>query len=338
MPEVLLLDTTLRDGSHAVEYQFDAGDTRRLAESIATSGIDILEVGHGDGLGGSSLHFGRGSTPDDELVAAAVDGVKAAGADARVAVLCVPGLATMRDVRSVRDAGASVVRVATHVTEADVSRVTIERVRDEGLTAFGFLMMIHMTDRDTLVDNARRMAEYGAEVIYLADSAGALLPEDYVTKVRAVREAVDVPIGVHTHNNLGLAIANALEAVEAGASYVDGTVLGLGAGAGNAQMEALAVTLARRGCRDPKAVGAVFRTADLAADTLVGLGSGVPVDAVRTAGAGLYSSFLLPARRAAAEFEVPMEDLLAELGSRFLVAGQEDMIVDAAAQLAKAGA
>lgn len=331
MPDVSILDTTCRDGSHAVGHQHSVADTAAIVRSIDAAGVNLVEVAHGDGLAGGSLHFGRGRESDADHITAAV----AAAGRAKVCALLVPGLGTADDLRAAAALGLGGVRVATHVTEADLARTHITAAREQGMLAIGFLMMTHMAQPQEVARSAHMLESYGAEVVYLADSAGHQLPDDITRRVEAVRESVSVPIGVHTHNNLGLAIADALAAVQAGASYVDGTLCGLGAGAGNAQIEVLVAVLQRAGCQTSVDLHAILDAAETVGRPLLPRPQVIDADGLMIGYQGLYSTFLLPARHAAARYGVPTLDVLRALGERSLVAGQEDLIVDVAYKLAQ---
>jgi 4-hydroxy 2-oxovalerate aldolase len=326
-----LVDSSLRDGMHSMRHQFTTAQVALVAAGLDAGGVDVVEVTHGDGLGGSSIQYGEAAAPDLELIEAAVGAV----ARARIAVLLLPGIGTVRRLAEARQAGASVARVATHCTEADISRQHLEWARGNGMTAVGFLMMSHMIEPGALAEQAVLMESYGAEVVYCVDSAGALVPDGAAERVGALREAVSCEVGIHTHNNLGCAVGNALAGVGAGASWVDGSLRGLGAGAGNAATEVLAAALQRSG----HATGAdTFALADTAQEVVAPL---MPREqiidraALAIGYAGVYSSFLLHAERAAQRYGVPVHEILLELGHLRVVGGQEDMVIGVAAELAR---
>lgn len=326
-----LVDSSLRDGMHSVRHQFTPEQVALVAAGLDAGGVDVVEVTHGDGLGGSSIQYGEAAAGDLELIEAAVGAV----AQARIAVLLLPGIGTVARLTEARQAGAGVARVATHCTEADISRQHLEWAREHGMTAVGFLMMSHMIEPDALAEQAALMESYGAEVVYCVDSAGALVPDGAAERVHALRDAVSCEVGIHTHNNLGCAVGNVLAGVAAGATWVDGSLRGLGAGAGNAATEVLAATLQRSG----HATGAdLFALADTAQDVVAPL---MPreqiVDraALAIGYAGVYSSFLLHAERAAQRYGVPVHEILLELGRLRVVGGQEDMVIGVAAELAR---
>jgi 4-hydroxy 2-oxovalerate aldolase len=316
---VRVIDSTLRDGSHAKAHQFTAGQVARIAGGLDAAGVGTVEVSHGDGLGGSSLQYGRSLEPQAKLLEAA----RQAMGNARLAVLLLPGIGTVADLEEAAGHGASVARVATHVTEADICAQHIGWAREHGMEAIGFLMMAHMVSPPELVTQARKMQSYGAQCVYVVDSAGAMTPDDVRRRVAALRQALDpqVEVGVHAHNNLGVAIGNTLAAIGEGAGCVDGCACGLGAGAGNTQTEVLVAALDKLGIATGIDLLAVMDVAEDRAALALGY-------------AGVYSSFLLHAERAAERFGVPVRDILLECGRLRTVGGQEDMIVDIAAQLA----
>jgi 4-hydroxy-2-oxovalerate aldolase len=326
MTAVTLLDTTLRDGSHAVSHQHSVQDTTTVVAALAGAGVPIIEVAHGDGLGGSTVHFGIGREHDLDQVQAAV----AAAGESRICALVVPGLGTADDIRAAAERGLGAVRVATHVTEANLARPHLTVAKQAGLLSIGFLMMTHMASPAQVAESAALLESYGADVVYLADSAGHQIVDDINRRVEAIVSRLEIAVGVHTHNNLGLAIANALSAAQAGATYIDGTLCGLGAGAGNAQLEVLVAVLERAGFRSDIDVDAIIEIADTIGRPLLRRPQVVDADSLMIGIAGLYSTFLLPTRHAAEHYDVPTSAILHELGKRQLVAGQEDMIIDVA--------
>ena len=328
---VQVVDSTLRDGSHAKAHQFTADQVGRIAAGLDAAGVTIVEVSHGDGLGGSSLQYGRARETDEALLRAA----RAAMPNAQLAVLLLPGIGTVDDLAMARDCGASVARVATHVTEADICEQHIGAARELGMAAIGFLMMSHMVAPQELVEQGQRMEDYGADCVYVVDSAGAMTPYDVRAKVAALRDALAVDVGVHAHNNLGASIANSLAALDEGAAYIDGCACGLGAGAGNTQLEVLVAVLAKIGVETGIDV---FKVMDVGEDLVRPIMDRPQV--VDRAGltlgyAGVYSSFLLHAYKAAQRFDVPVREIILECGRRKTVGGQEDMVVDIAWELSQ---
>ena len=325
-----IVDTTLRDGSHAVRHAFTAAQAREIATRLDQCHVPIIEVSHGDGLGGSSYTYGFSKADPFRVIEAAAQGIR----HGRLAVLLLPGIGTIADLQKAYDCGAQVVRVATHVTEADVSQQHIIAAKQMGMTAVGFLMMTHMLDAAGIAQQAKKMAGYGADYINLADSAGALLPEGVRERVAAVCAAVDIPVGFHAHNNLGLAIANSLAAIDAGAQYIDATLRGLGAGAGNTQIEVLAGVLQRKDIPTGLDFYGLIDAAEQAVAPLMLRPQIVDGGSLMLGYAGVYSSFLLHVYEAAKKFALEPRDILVEVGKRRMVGGQEDLIIDVAYELA----
>lgn len=334
MVKIYITDTTLRDGSHTVSHQFSPEDVAKIARALDEAGIDLIEVGHGDGLTGSTINYGISKYNEFEVIKAASDAVS----NAKVTVLLIPGIGTVEDLEKAVHAGAKAVRVATHVTEADVSEQHIKAAKKMGLFTVGFLMMAHMADVDTVLQQAKKMESYGADVVYCTDSAGAMLPADVTEKIGVLKSNLSIPIGFHSHNNLGLAIANSIAAVEAGATFIDGSLSGLGAGAGNTPTDTLVAVFNRMGIEH----GAdLYKTMDASAEALIpiltekGVSAQTNLDAVICGYAGVYSSFMLHARKASARFGVDVRDILIELGRRRAVGGQEDWIIEVASELSQ---
>lgn len=326
MQQIRVIDTTLRDGSHAVSHSYSPDQVRAVASRLDESGVFMIEVAHGDGLSGSSYNYGFSKHNELDLIAAAADSIKTAKLD----VLLIPGIGTVQDLKTVRNLGVNAVRVATHVTEADISAQHIRAAKELDMFSVGFLMMVHMASPEKIAEQAKLMESYGADYINLADSAGYLLPEDVAARIKAVKEAVSIPVGFHAHNNLSLAVANSLAAIDAGATYVDATLRGLGAGSGNAQLEVLAGVLDRKGI--PTGLD-FYKLMDVAESVLEPMMQRPQV--IRNAPlmlgyAGVYSSFLLHVYRAAERFNLDPRDILVEIGKRGMVGGQEDKIVEIA--------
>lgn len=329
-----ITDSSLRDGMHSVSHQFTPDVVRTVAAALDRAGVNVIEVSHGDGIGGSSIQYGLAAASDEALVEAAV----AAVTRARIAVLLLPGIGTVRLLRRMVDIGATVARVATHCTEADVGQQHLTWAKEHEMLAVGFLMMSHMIEPEALAEQAVLMESYGADVVYVVDSAGALTPTGVDARVRALRDALQIEVGFHAHNNLGCAVGNALAAVDAGASWLDGSVRGLGAGAGNAATEVLCAALDRAGGQTDVEV---FELIDVAEDVVAPLLPRVPTidrGSLTLGYAGVYSSFRLHAERASDKYGVPARDILVELGKRRIVGGQEDMIIQVAAEMAQARA
>ena len=326
-----LIDSTLRDGSHAISHQYTVEQVVAIVQGLDAAGVQVIEVAHGDGLGGSSFNYGFSAVDELELVAAAVQ----ATTHAQIACLLVPGIGVADDLRRVRDLGVSVARIAVHCTEADITEQHIRVAKDLGMEAIGFLMMSHMSEPDDLLVQARLLQSYGADTVYIADSAGAMTTNEVRARVAEIVGGIGVPLGVHAHQNLSLAVANSIAAYEEGARNLDGTSAGLGAGAGNCPTEILAAVCEKNGIVsgvDP------LMLMDLAEDVTRPLMPRQQV--VDRAGlllgyAGVYGSFLLHAQKAAERYGVSQADILLELGERKVVGGQEDMIIDVAVELAR---
>ena len=329
--KINIVDTTLRDGSHAVSHSFTAEQAAAIAGALDKAGIDMIEISHGDGIAGSSINYGFSQTPELELLEAAGKAVK----NAKLAVLLLPGVGTIEDLEKARERGANAVRIATHVTEADIAIQHIGWAKQNGMFVCGFLMMSHMGDPDKIVEQAKIFVDAGADYINLADSAGYMVPDDVRVRIEALRNAITLPIGFHAHNNLGMAAANALAAVESGADYVDATCRGLGAGAGNAQLEVLCAILKRQGWNIGADIYRVMDTAENIVEPIMHRPQIIRTDSLMLGYAGVYSSFLLHTRRAAEKFGLSPREILVELGKRRMVGGQEDMIVDVAYELSR---
>ncbi|GAB1794831.1 4-hydroxy-2-oxovalerate aldolase [Priestia megaterium] len=328
---IKITEVSLRDGSHVVKHQFTEAQVKSVAKALDDAGMHYIEASHGDGLGGSTLQYGKSLVDEMKLIEAAVEEAK----QATIAVLLIPGIGTVHELKQANSLGAGLVRVATHVTEADVSAQHIEYARKLGMETFGFLMMAHSAPVEKLVEQAKLMESYGAQGVYITDSAGALLPHEVRERVRALRQSLQVEVGFHAHNNLSLAVANTLAAIEEGATRIDGSVRCLGAGAGNTQTEALIAVLNRLGID----VGIdLYKIMDLAEEVVGPILPGsqeIRKGSLAMGYAGVYSSFLLHAERAAKRFNLDSRDILLELGKRKAVGGQEDMILDVAAELAQ---
>lgn len=325
-----ITDSSLRDGSHPMRHQYTVEQVARIAKALNDAGVPVIEVSHGDGLGGSSLQYGFSAVSEMKLIEAA----RNACTTARIAVLLLPGVGIKEDLEEAVRHGAQIVRVATQCTEADVSEQHFGVGKDLGLETVGFLMMAHMRPPEVLAEQALLMESYGADCVYVVDSAGALLPHEAAAHVSALKKSLKCEVGFHAHNNLGLAIGNSLAAMEAGAEQIDGCLRGLGAGAGNAPSELLAAVFSRMGLEggpDP------FKLCDAAEYVLNPMMPFQPIpdrDAIAIGYAGVYSTFLLHARRAGEKFGLDPRDILVELGRRKAMAGQEDWIIDVARDLA----
>ncbi|AJH75481.1 4-hydroxy-2-oxovalerate aldolase [Bacillus anthracis] len=328
---VRITEVCLRDGSHVMKHQFTEEQVRSVTRTLDEAGMHYIEVSHGDGLGGSTLQYGKSLVNEMKLIEAAVDECK----QAKVAVLLIPGIGTIYELKQAANIGAKLVRVATHVTEADVSAQHIQFARELGMEVCGFLMMAHSASVEKLVEQAKLMESYGAEAVYVTDSAGALLPHEVRERIRALRQSLNIEIGFHGHNNLSVAVANTITAIEEGATRIDGSVRCLGAGAGNAQTEVLLAVLDRMGYKLDIDLYKMMDVAEEVVAPLLPVPQEIQKGSLVMGYAGVYSSFLLHAERAAQRFNVDARDILIELGKRKAVGGQEDMILDVAAELAK---
>lgn len=331
MKKLLITEVALRDGSHVVGHQFTKEQVRNVTKQLSAAGVPYIEVTHGDGLGGSSLQYGFSKEYDIELIKVAVE----ESGNSTIAVLLLPGIGTIEDLKKAYDAGARMVRVATHVTEADVSKQHIETAKAMGMEVVGFLMMAHSASPEVVLEQAKLMESYGADVVYVTDSAGAMLPSDVTARISLLKTHLSVDIGFHAHNNLSLAIANTLAAIEAGANRIDGSVCCLGAGAGNAQTEVLVGVLDRLGYETGIDLYNMLDLADDVRANLLPAPQDITSSSFIMGYAGVYSSFLRHAVLAAERFGVDARDILVELGKRKVVGGQEDMIIEVAQQMAE---
>ena len=330
--DVRLTDTTLRDGSHAMSHKFTERHVRDVVRALDDSRVEVIEVTHGDGLGGSSFNYGFSLTPELDLIKAAVDEAK----QAKIAVLMLPGLGTIHDLNQAFDAGAKVARIATHCTEADISIQHFQHARKLGMETVGFLMLSHRVSPEELAKQARIMADAGCQCVYVVDSAGALILDDVSDRVSALVTELgdDAQVGFHGHQNMSFGVANSVFAVRAGAKQIDGTLVALGAGAGNSPTEVLAAAFDRLEIKTGVDVQGLMAAAE---DVVKPFITRMPVmdrASIMQGYAGVYSSFLIHAERAAVRYGVPAYRILEEIGKAGYVGGQEDMIVDVAVQLA----
>ncbi|MER7701575.1 4-hydroxy-2-oxovalerate aldolase [Kitasatospora sp. NPDC097605] len=332
---MILHDATLRDGQHSVGHRLDAGQLRAYAEAANAARVPLVEVGHGNGLGGSSLQIGQALLEDRAMIEAVRDVLT----HSRLGVFVAPGWGTGHDIRDAVRAGADVVRVAAHCTLGDTTERHLALVRDLGAEAQAVLLMSHMADPGRLAEECARMVAFGAQAVGIMDSAGHYTMRDVTERIGTIAAAVDVPVIFHGHNNLALAVANSLAAVQAGASVIDACARGFGAGAGNTQLEALVPVLEREGHTTGVDLHAVLRAADTAEARLLENGAPTTDSAGIMSGlAGVFSAFRLPVLRAAAEAGVDPLAVFTELGRRGAVAGQEDLIPEVVRHLAKAAA
>lgn len=329
---VRVVDSSMRDGSHPMAHQYTADQVSQIAKALDNAGVPLIEVSHGDGLGGSSLNYGFSKEDEQDLIKAAKESIS----EADITVLLLPGIGIQEDLKAAYDRGARAVRVATHCTEADIAIQHIGLARELGMETLGFLMMAHMIEPKELLEQAKIQEAAGAQTVYVTDSAGALRPDGVRARVAGLREGLDsaTKIGIHCHNNLGLGIGNSLAGIEEGAEYVDGCLAGLGAGAGNAQTEVLAAVLELEGYETGIDVYKIMDAAEEVVRPMMQRPQIVDRASLVLGYAGVYSSFLLHTYRAAAKFNIEPRDILMELGRRKVVGGQEDSIIDLAAELA----
>ena len=326
-------EMSLRDGMHARQHQFDIEEMVEVACALDKAGVPLIEISHGDGLGGASINYGFSKHSEEEYLRAVVPKMS----QAKISALLLPGIGTLDELKMAVDCGIHTIRVATHCTEADISKQHIQLGRTLGLDTVGFLMMAHMSSPEELLTQAELMVDYGAQCVYCTDSAGYMLPEDVRARITCLRERLpeEVEVGFHGHHNLGMGIANSLAAIDAGAKRIDASAAGLGAGAGNTPTEVLVAVLDRMKAKHNIDLYAMM---DCAEDLVVPL-TETPVRVDRESlvlgYAGVYSSFLLFAQRAGARYGVSPRDILVELGKRKTVGGQEDMIEDVALDMAR---
>jgi 4-hydroxy-2-oxovalerate/4-hydroxy-2-oxohexanoate aldolase len=331
--KITVHDMTLRDGMHPKRHLMTLDQMKSIACGLDEAGVPLIEVTHGDGLGGSSVNYGFPAHSDEEYLGAVVPLMKRA----KVSALLLPGIGTVDHLLMAKDLGVQTIRVATHCTEADVSEQHISKARSLGLDTVGFLMMAHMASPETLVAQALLMESYGANCLYVTDSAGYMLPDDVRERLGAVRDALkpETELGFHGHHNLAMGVANSIAAIECGANRIDAAAAGLGAGAGNTPMEVFVAVCDRMGI----ATGVdVFKIQDVAEDRVVPIMDHIiriDRDSLTLGYAGVYSSFLLFAKRAEKKYGIPAREILVELGRRGMVGGQEDMIEDTAMTLAR---
>ena len=331
--KVILHDMCLRDGMHAKREQISLEQMVRVGTALDDAGIPYIQVTHGAGLGGNSLQHGFAMATNEEYIDAVASRMK----QAKVSILLVPGLGTMRELQSAYDAGARSVHVATHCTEADTSPQHMAFARKLGMDTTGFLMMAHLNDPDGIARQGKLMESYGAHTVYVTDSAGYMLPDDVKARVSALRAVLkpETEIGFHGHHNLGMGIANSIAAIEAGATRIDGSAAGLGAGAGNTPLEVFAAVCERMGIETGVDL---FKLMDVAEEIIVPMMEHVvrvDRESLTLGFAGVYSTFLLHSKRAADRFGVSARDILVELGRRKMIGGQEDMIMDTAMTMAR---
>jgi len=329
-PKFRLTDSTLRDGSHAVAHQYTEQQALDIVAGLDRAGVPVIEVSHGDGLGGSSFNYGFSGTDEMTLIKRAVD----TATQAKIACLLIPGIGVAEDLKAIHDVGVQVARIATHCTEADIAEQHIGMAKQLGMEAVGFLMMAHMTSPDELLRQARIMQESGADIVYCVDSAGALTSKTVTERVEALVGGLEVPVGLHAHENLSLSVANSLTALDHGALHIDACTGGAGAGAGNCPTEVFVAVCDRMGIETGVDTMAMVDVAEEIVRPAMNRPQMVDRAALILGYAGVYGSFMLHSERAAKRYGVSQAQILIELGKRGVVGGQEDMIIDVALELA----
>jgi 4-hydroxy 2-oxovalerate aldolase len=332
MDKIIITDSSLRDGNHAVKHTISLDSIKRYCQFADQAGIPIVEVGHGNGLGASSLLIGQSPYTDDQMLTTARENLKTS----KLGIHIIPGIATVKkDIDRAIDIGVDVYRIATHCTEATLSKSHIEYLKTRNKTVFGVLMMSALADIDTLVENAKYMEEYGAEAVIIMDSTGTYLPNDVIQRIFELKSALKIDIGFHAHDNLGLATANSLIAAQCEATYIDACIRGFGAGAGNAHLEMLIPVLEKSGFEMGIDFQKVIIEADKVMEYLVPTPPiSTPVN-ILTGLNRLFSGFEKPIIKASKLFGIEYSSLIFELGNRKLVAGQEDLILEVAQKLKK---
>jgi 4-hydroxy 2-oxovalerate aldolase len=332
MQHIIINDVTLRDGNHAVGHQLNQYQIATYASAADAAGLPIIEVGHGNGLGASSLQIGMSLLDDTTTIKSARDSLQ----NAKLGIHIMPGIATInKDMKTAIELGVDVFRVASHCTEADITQRHISYARERGKEVYGVLMMSHMTTKEILTEEALKMESYGAEGIIIMDSAGSYLPTDVTERIGEMVNNLSVPVGFHAHNNLGMAIANSLASVNAGATILDGTARGFGAGAGNAQLEVLVAVLEKTGFETGINLYKMLDAAEIAEKELLKNIPQISSTSLVSGLAGVFSGFAKHVEQIAREYQVDARDVFFELGRRKVVGGQEDIIIEVAANLSK---
>ena len=328
--KILISDPTLRDGNHAVRHQISQEQFAAYCVAADSAGVPIVEVGHGNGLGASSMLVGECVLSDESILKTARENLPRS----KMAVHAIPGFCTIqRHLAMAMDLGVDVFRIASHCTEADITQRHIEYVRKQGKEVYGVLMMSHMASPEMLADEARKMEAYGAEGLVIMDSAGAYLPSDVTRRISALVAALNIPVGFHAHNNLGMGIANSVAAVDAGASIIDGSARGFGAGAGNAQLEVLVAVFQQMGFETGIDLYKILDAADLAEKTMIKSLPYISSTSVVSGLSGVFSGFIKQVNSIGQEHGVDPRDIFFELGRRNAVAGQESLILEVALAL-----
>lgn len=328
--KIIINDVTLRDGMHAISHQYSIEQIAQLTKELDEAGVDIIEATHGDGLGGSSIQYGFSKETEDDIIKTAVANAK----NAKVGVLLIPGVGTIEHLENAHQLGAQTVRVATHCTEADVSEQHIQAGVKLGMDTVGFLMMSHRTTPENLLEEAKKMESYGAQTIYVVDSAGALTMDDVKRRISLFKQHLSTSIGFHAHNNLSLGVANSIVAIEEGADRIDASLAGMGAGAGNASLEQLVAVMNRLDLKHNVDLYKVMDAAEYMMKPMMTRPVQIDRLSLMLGYTGVYSSFLLFAERAGKEYGVDARDILTRIAELKAVGGQEDWIIGVAQELA----
>jgi len=330
--KIYIHDVSLRDGSHAISHKLSKEQIVLYCQAAEKAGVPSVEVGHGNGLGASSLQVGFSVLEDFEMLTIARENLK----KTKLAIHVMPGFATInKDLRKAFDIGVDLVREACHCTEADITERHIAFAREKGKEVIGALMMTHMASKEILLEEALKMQSFGAEGIVLYDSAGAYLPGDVKEKISFLVSNLNIPVGFHAHNNLGMAIANSITAVESGAQIIDGAIRGFGAGAGNAQLEVLVAVLQKLEYNTGISLYKILDAAEIAQEQILEELPSIKNLSIISGLSGVFSGFAKHVSRLAKEYELDPRDIFIELGRRKVVAGQEDLIVEVALDLKK---
>ena len=329
--KILISDPTLRDGNHAVRHQLSRESFIAYCQAAEAAGVPIVEVGHGNGLGASSLLVGECKLSDEEILSISRDNLK----KSKLAIHVIPGFCTIKsDLARAVDLGVDIFRVGSHCTEADITDRHIAYVRQSGKEAYGVLMMSHMASPEILLEEAKKMESYGAEAIVIMDSSGTYFPDDVTQRITTLVDGLSIPVGFHGHNNLGMAVINSVVAVRAGATIIDGSIRGFGAGAGNTQLEVLVAVFERLGFQTGIDLYKILEAADLAEKEFNPVAPFSSPISIVSGLAGVFSGFSKQVASTAEEYRVDPRDIFFELGRRKVVAGQESLIIEVAHQLA----
>jgi 4-hydroxy 2-oxovalerate aldolase len=327
---ILISDPTLRDGNHAVRHQLRKNDFASYCKAADSAGVPIVEVGHGNGLGASSMLVGECSLSDEVILSTARENLK----HSKLAIHAIPGFCTIeRHMAMALDLGVDVFRIAAHCTEADITDRHIAFARKHGKEVYGVLMMSHMARPDQLADEAFKMQGYGAEGVIIMDSSGHYLPLDVSERIGALVEMLSIPVGFHAHNNLGMGIANSVSAVQAGATIIDGSARGFGAGSGNAQLEVLVAVFKKMGYETGIDLYKMLDAADIAEKEIMPSLPYISSTSIVSGLSGVFSGFIKEVNSISAEHGVDARDIFVQLGKRNAVAGQESLILEVALAL-----